>query len=149
MVTANNVADYVLNVFHQHGDCVTNLKMQKLVYYIQAWHLALTKKRLFKDRIEAWVHGPVIPVLYNRFKKYGFNDITENPEAPKLSQKATSLIDEVLTVYSGYSAYQLEKMTHNEKPWINAREGFSDDANCTNEISIKDMIDFYSSLAKS
>jgi uncharacterized phage-associated protein len=133
---------------HEHGDCLTNLKLQKLVYYTQAWYLGINGTPLFKDDFQAWIHGPVIPSLYQRFKKFGFNDITEQP--PKVSCPETIIghIQEVLKVYSGYSAYQLEQMTHNEDPWKLARKGIPDDANSKATIKKTDMKVFYAKLAK-
>ncbi len=126
-ITSDTIADFVIHFYHDHGDCVTNLKLQKLVYYIQAWYLAINNKPLFQDDFEAWVHGPVIPALYKRLKKYGFNDITENPKKPSLQESIVNHIKEVLSVYSGYSAFQLEQMTHKEEPWIKARKGIPED----------------------
>lgn len=147
-VTSDIIADYVIYFYHEHGDCITNLKLQKLVYYIQAWYLALNKNTpLFNEDFQAWVHGTVIPALYHRFKKYGYNDITENPKCPVLSKKVTSHIADVLQVYSGFSAYQLEKMTHKEAPWLNARKGLSDDESCSEVIKKTDMGTFYKKLA--
>jgi uncharacterized phage-associated protein len=142
-ITANDVADYIIKFCHQHGDCLTNLKIQKLVYYTQAWYLALYDKPLFDDEIQAWVHGPVVPLLYKRFKKYKFNDIKENPDSINLPRKVEGHIKEVLQVYGGYSAYQLELMTHNETPWKNARRGYYDDKTCAEKIDLKDMKSFY------
>ena len=146
-VTANTVADFFLHFAHEHGDCLTNLKLQKLVYYAQAWHLALKKKPLFADSIEAWIHGPVVPSLYRRFKSNKWNPISDNPKKPALLTATEKLLEEVLQVFGGYSAWQLECMTHQEAPWRNARKGLADDQNGDREIPHDEMRDFYRKLA--
>ncbi|HEX2959944.1 MAG TPA: type II toxin-antitoxin system antitoxin SocA domain-containing protein [Chitinispirillaceae bacterium] len=146
-ITSDLIADFVIHFYHDHGDCVTNLKLQKLVYYIQAWYLAINNKPLFQEDFEAWVHGPVIPALYRRFKKYSFSDILEHPDSPQLQKSVIDHIKEVLKVYSGFSAFQLEQMTHNEDPWLKARKGIPEDESCTNIIKKSDMTVFYKKLA--
>ena len=65
MLTAAQVADYFLSLVDEDaGDSMTNLRLQKLLFYAQAWHLALTNRPLFEEDFEAWVHGPVIPSFY-------------------------------------------------------------------------------------
>src|SRR5689334_14747494 len=76
LLSCDTVADFfLLQVDDLAGDTISNLKLQKLCYYAQAWSLALDGKPLFGERIEAWAHGPAIPALYGRFKKYGFQAI--------------------------------------------------------------------------
>jgi uncharacterized phage-associated protein len=67
---AQDVAEYFLTlVDDEAGDSLSNLKLQKLVYYAQGFHLALTEKPLFDEAIEAWEHGPVVPGLYHKLKR--------------------------------------------------------------------------------
>jgi uncharacterized phage-associated protein len=148
VTTANHVADYFLAFCHQHGDVLTNLKLQKLVYYAQAWHLALKDKSLFDDRIEAWVHGPVVPSLYRRFKKYGWEPIALQPHAPAFTNGTEKHLVEVFSVYGRFTAWDLERMTHQEKPWRVARRGLESDEEGHNEIAPQLMRDFYRELAK-
>ena len=145
--TAKAVADFFLNFVHKHGDVLTNLKLQKLVYYAQAWHLALKGKPLFDDEIQAWVHGPVVPSLYVRFKKYRWEVVTEKPNWPDLPDPVCKHLVEVFSVYGKFSAWDLERMTHQELPWQNARKGLTLDAEGKHPISHKDMQHFYAKLA--
>jgi uncharacterized phage-associated protein len=145
---ANQVADYFLTFCREHGDYLTNLKLQKLVYYAQAWHLAIKKKPLFSDRIEAWVHGPVVPPVYVRFKKFGWNPITCTITAPTFINGTAKHLESVFSVYGHYSAWDLERMTHQEDPWIMARLGLNPDDEGHREIAHVDMFAFYSRLAK-
>ena len=76
--TANNIADYLLFFAHEHGDQITPLKLQKLVFYADAWYMALNNDReLIPNQFEAWVHGPVVRELYNRFSDYKWRAIDE------------------------------------------------------------------------
>jgi len=149
LTTASEVADFFLNFAHEHGDLVTNLKLQKLVYYAQAWHLALHGTPLFGDRIQGWVHGPVVSSLYGKFKKHRWDAIPGNQARPTLSQAVQRHLTDVYTVFNPYTAYQLECMTHQETPWQNSRIGLAPDENGDREISHADMKAFYGKLARS
>ena len=142
-VTANMVADYFLYTAHDCGDLLTNLKLQKLVYYAQAWHLALYDEPLFEEHFEAWIHGPVQPELYRRFREYGWDRIGENPDKPKLSQLVKDLLDEILNIYDRFTARDLERMTHREEPWIEARDGAPIEDPSNNTISTDTMSKYF------
>ena len=148
VTTANHVADYFLAFCHEHGDVLTNLKLQKVVYYAQAWHIALKTKPLFDDRIEAWVHGPVVPALYRRFKRFGWEPITLQPRVPAFTNGTEKHLVEVFSAYGQFSAWDLERMTHDEAPWRNARRGLQADDEGHSEITLADMRDFYGKRAQ-
>ena len=143
------VADYFLLKIHVgNGDAITNLKMQKLCYYAQAWSLALRDSRpMFSEPIEAWALGPVCPSLYKRFKKYKWQAI--DPTALKtrpldvLSEEDRELLDGVWNKYGSLSATQLKVMTHAEEPWKKAYDEQVQRSHCNNEIDNKDMQEFY------
>jgi uncharacterized phage-associated protein len=128
MLTAREVADYFLTrVDEEAGDSLSNLKLQKLVYYAQGFHLANYGKPLFPEPIEAWEHGPVVPQLYHAFKQHGSAPIPP-PGSFKLkrySPKTVELLDEVYTVFGQFSAWKLRNMTHAEPPWREAYEAES------------------------
>lgn len=144
-----DVANYFLKVVERDsGSSITHLKLQKLVYYAQAWHLVFTKgKPLFNDRIEAWVHGPACPRLYSKFREYGFNNIP-SPKDPlyKFSPEELETLEAVWDCYGDYDAKFLEELTHQELPWREARKGLGPGQHCTNEISLATMKDFYTKL---
>lgn len=100
---------------------ISNLKLQKLVYYAQGYYLALYGVPLFEDDIEAWVHGPVVPSLYHEFKEYG-SDSIENlkgfNEHTCLTKQEIGHIEEIYDVFGQFSAWKLRDMTHEESPWI-------------------------------
>lgn len=147
VTSANAVADYFIRFSHEVGDPITNLKLQKLVYYAQAWYLALHGERLIPDAFQAWVHGPVCYPLYQRFRGYGWNPISEGVAAPRLPDGVEEHLREVMEAYGGFSAWDLERLTHAEEPWIRARAGLPLDQPSNNVISEDDMRTFYAARA--
>lgn len=121
MLTCHDVADYFLSLSDDEdsGELISNMKLQKLVYYAQGFYLAKYGKRLFNATIEAWTLGPVIPALYHEYKEYGCNAIklTRNIDFSKYNEETKELLDEVYSVYGQYSAWKLSELTHNEPPW--------------------------------
>lgn len=148
----NDACDYII-VKATEGDGFLNvLKLHKLLYYCQAWSLAFGKGRLFNSYFQAWVHGPVSRDIYDRFitTKAMYSTVTSadvrttfNPLALDATKRA--LIDSILEVYAPLSGDQLEEMTHNEEPWIRARQGVSPSARSENLISEDVMRNFYAS----
>ena len=146
-IGALQVAEYFIDKANKEKKPITNKKLQKLVYYAQAWSLVLKKKKLFDEKIEAWVHGPAIKSLYVKYKSFGFNPIQKEADQASLknlSSENKKLLDNVWSVYGGLDAYYLEMLTHSETPWQEAREGLQSSQNSENEISIKAMKSFYS-----
>ena len=144
-ISCTDVADYFLALANDTGDILTNLKLQKLVYYAQAWYLANYKKPIFEEDFQAWVHGPAIPVLYREYKEFGFSPISKEvkPSDVKIDDRVKAFLAEVAKVYMPYGAFELEEMTHKEKPWIDARGGCEADQNCEEIIPKSSMRDYY------
>lgn len=142
-ISIHAVADYFIRFSQEVGDPITNLKLQKLVYYAQAWHLALKGERLMPARFEAWVHGPVCVPLYQRFRRYSWNPIDEAVEKPDLPDAVEKHLREVMEVYGGMSAWDLERLTHAEEPWRIARGELPSDEPSTAVISDEEMKRFY------
>ncbi len=106
------------------GDLLTNMKLQKLLYYEQGFHLAYFNTPLFDEPIEAWQYGPVIPQVYEHFKSCGRAGIEPKQSDFKFENKIEkALFDEVYRVYSTYSAIGLMEMTHAETPWRTTNVG--------------------------
>ena len=147
--TAKKVADFIVAFAHEHGDPVSNLKLQKLLYYAQAWYLALNGDPLFDERIEAWVHGPVVPPVYGMYKGWAWQPIQDDIElaAVELPSVLTPHLEEVMDVYGGMSVYDLEKLTRAEYPWQKARGNLPMDQPSNAVISQADMKEFYGRLA--
>lgn len=145
--TASDIAKYFIWKAEKEGQKITNKKLQKLLYYAQAWHLVFNNgKPLFGEDIEAWIHGPVVRVVYEFFKKFGFNPITEKISSNPVDEEKTSLLDQVWNVYGGLPAEYLEMLTHREKPWQEARRDLESNERSSAVISTKSMQNFYSEL---
>jgi uncharacterized phage-associated protein len=114
--TIDQIADYIIDFAHESGAFISNLKLQKLVYYAQAWHLALKERPLFDGEFEAWVHGPVNPALYQRFKVYSYNSIGKDVVKPALDPETETFMQDLLAEYFELDAYELERLTHQETP---------------------------------
>ena len=126
MLTCFDVAEYFLSKTDEEaGDVISNLKLQKLVYYAQGFTLAVTGKPLFDEQIEAWQHGPVVPDLYHRYKDHGAFGIPAptNVDFSKFPAEIKEILDEVYDVYGQFSAWKLRNMTHEEAPWKNTEIG--------------------------
>ena len=140
--------DYIDNYFlwlaNKTGTFISNLKLQKLVYYAQAWHLAIKKEPLIDDDFEAWVHGPVIYSLWKKYSGYKFHPIMEDVEKPSFDSETEEFLKQVSEVYFHEDGYALELMTHRESPWIIARKGCSPEEHCSNIISKTSMEKYYS-----
>src|SRR4051794_2697101 len=105
MLSARDVAKYFLSqVDEEGGDSISNLKLQKLLYYAQGFHLASRETALFPERIEAWAHGPVVPPIYHVLKHFGAAPVAiEGDLDPSLFDKETrELLDEVYGVYGQF-----------------------------------------------
>jgi len=144
----NQVTDSLIHLARERGvRDVTNLKLQKLLYYSQAWRLAFTGRPLFRDDIEAWVHGPVIPSVFRRFKTFGWKTI-ESDVAPHDDVELSSHLRSILKAYGSFGATQLERLTHSEDPWKIARGQLAPDVSSNAIISRDDMKAFYRARAR-
>jgi len=141
MATVHDVAAYILT----YRGPMTAMKLQKLVYYAQAWSLVWDEKPLFQERIEAWAMGPVSPDLYQQHRgQYMVNSIQGNPDALTATEKET--VEAVLNFYGDKASQWLSDLTHQERPWLDAREGIPPGEFCDNEITQAAMAEYYSSL---
>ncbi|MBF0137457.1 MAG: SocA family protein [Magnetococcales bacterium] len=119
-ITCLDVANYFLSLADEDaGDFISNMKLQKLVYYAQGFHLAMFDKPLFMEPITAWTHGPVVPLLYQEFKKFGSGPIPrpEEMDFDSFQKEQRKCLDEVYNVYGQYDAWKLRNLTHDEPPW--------------------------------
>ncbi|CUU89921.1 prophage ps3 protein 01 [Campylobacter hyointestinalis] len=127
----------------------SRLKLLKLLYYIQGYHLAMFDAPLFKDKIEAWLHGPVVPSVYQWAKNLTDEKMQDEAMDEKqmgalnLHPQQTKLISEVLNIYNKYSAYGLRDKTHTEMPWLSVYEK---DKN--NEITQDSLKNFFIPLVE-
>lgn len=163
MLPAKIVADYIISQNDPNGWEITNLKLQKLLYYCQGFYLAIKDDPMFNERIEHWDNGPVVPEMYEEYKKYEritsgqpgtldldsmLNDsfakktIDENLKiyARFYDSFAREIIDEVLKIYGHFSSWKLREMTRNEPPWVNTK--------CCEEITHQSLKDYFITRVK-
>lgn len=144
MYHANQIADWFLNaVDRDTGDSITHLKLQKLVYYAQAWALALLGRPLFDEDFQAWAHGPVVPSLWRRFRDQRWNALEPVEAAHEFEPEVEHLLRDVLATYGEHSATALENLTHQEEPWLRARGGLPPEARSHAVIAKPVMQQFY------
>lgn len=119
MLTCYDVANYFIWLANTLSGSITNMKLQKLVYYAQGYHLALYDEPLFAEQIRAWDHGPVAPPLYHEYSAYGSKAIPSPEEFDETaySEREIILLDGVYAQFGHFSAWQLREMTHRENPW--------------------------------
>jgi uncharacterized phage-associated protein len=160
-----DAAKYILAYADCKGDLITNKKLQKLLYYVQAWHLVFFKDPLFDEGPQAWRHGPVYPNVYHYFKEFRYDPISLKKEYERtglnceglmvaiaaknnLNKDQENLIEEVLLKYGRLSAFTLEVLSHDEKPWVEQREGLSEFDRGEKVIPFDSMKNYYSSKLK-
>ena len=120
MTTAERVAEY-FRMKAADGSSLTHLKLQKLVYYAQGYHLGHYGTPMFSEELEAWDHGPVVPDLYRAYKVHGNRQIPPaSVNVRGLPASCVAVLDEVWEQMRGATATQLRSRTHAEDPWKNA-----------------------------
>lgn len=125
---------------------MTAMKLQKLVYYSQAWHLVWEDEPLFGERIEAWANGPVVRELYDAHR--GQFTVSAwpkgNPSAFTAAQRSS--IDAIVDNYGDKTAFWLSELTHRESPWRDARGDLGPSDRSSHEITPATMAEYYGSL---
>jgi uncharacterized phage-associated protein len=142
MASVHDVAAYILK---SHGS-MTAMKLQKLVYYSQAWGLVWDEEPLFSERIEAWANGPVVRELYEVHR--GQFRVTENGRGNPctLSPVQIETVTAIVGFYGKLSSQQLSDLTHREEPWRQARHGLEPGERGDREITHEAMVEYYGSL---
>lgn len=141
-----NVHDVAAKVVELTGE-ITCMKLQKLVYYCQAWSTVWDERVLFPERIEAWANGPVVPDLFAEHR--GTFTVAKWPKGDpdKLDDRARKTISAVVEHYNQFSATQLSELSHNEEPWKSARVGLGPGERSNREITVGVMANYYSQFA--
>lgn len=122
------IADYFLStIIIDPREEITHLKLQKLVYYAQGATLGIYSRPLFQEKIQAWLHGPVCPALYMRYRGcrkilrlVGTQRIQAEVNIKQKNMKIAYLLDDIWNTFGKCSGDELERMTHQERPWLNA-----------------------------
>ena len=145
-ITSSTIADFFLT-----KEALTPKKVQKLVYYAYAWFIALNNQDaddienvLFDEAPEAWMHGPVFPELYQKYKGYGWHEIPKNNKTMKFeNDELEPFLNVIWKKFGKFSADELEFMTHQESPWQNARQNTPKTAPSAQQIQSKDIFVYY------
>lgn len=127
-------------------ESMTHKKLQKLCYYAKGWYLAINDKNLISEHFEAWVHGAVQPRLYQEYRCFGFSYIPRCNSSENIPEEFLSFSKEIYESYGEFTGDELEKINHNEAPWINARQGLKPWQGSDNIISENDMKEYFRGL---
>ena len=142
MASAHDVAALILE---QRGR-MTTLKLQKLVYYCQAWHLVWEDRELFPERVEAWANGPVVPEIFAGHRGLFEVSAWTSGASSNLAIDEVESIDAVLDTYGDKSGQWLAELTHREDPWRLARGTRAPGERSSAPITPAAMVEYYSSL---
>lgn len=132
-------------------DAMSNKKLNKILYYAYCWTLTLLndiengiENKLFQDKFEGWVHGPVCPKIYSAYKEYGWSHIPKiDSYSLELAKAAIVILDDVWNVYGEFTGDELENMTHQEKPWKESRFGLSPFDISNRNLDDSDILQYY------
>ncbi|MEA4863719.1 MAG: DUF4065 domain-containing protein [Victivallaceae bacterium] len=126
MSTCIDVANYFLRCpeYSDPSDAISNMKLQKLLYFAQGHALAILGHPLFDEDFEAWPHGPVIPSIYQRYKQYKGDAIVppQSVDLKSFKPDEKALLEQVWLTYGGYSAWGLSNLSHVSMPWKTHKE---------------------------
>lgn len=140
-------------IFEQMKE-VTPLALQKILYFIQGVYMVMFGAPLYKEDCMAWTHGPVYEEVYNLFKDFKYNPIEDNRFAifkdrfEELNEQEKTAIDLVINTFGKYSGKVLERITHDEAPWQNAREGYDPSEPSREIISKDEILNYFTGVAE-
>jgi uncharacterized phage-associated protein len=138
IMRANQLAEAIID----RKPHLTAMKLQKLLYYVEAWHLAVTNSPLFNDDVfRAYADGPVVEDVWRQRKDPGSR--SKAGDVPELTPTAEAILDLVMSEYGGRTGDELSALTHTEKPWVDARGNLPEGARSRNEISNESIARFF------
>lgn len=152
-----SVSDKMLRVIayvFERLEEVTPLMLQKLLYFIQGIYSALYGRPLFKEDCRAWIHGPVYPEVYELFRDFKYNPIDDarfallEGTADTLTDNEKSVIDLIVNTFGMYGGKVLERITHNETPWKEARKGYGDSIPSSEPLPKEHIMKYYVEMNK-
>ena len=140
MYSALEVAAYIIEYCNNNNYSISNLKLQKLLYFVQAQFLVSKDEPCFPEPIEAWDFGPVVPVVYRKYKAYGSATIPYFGKSIsyRINENDRYLVDSIVNVCAKYTASSLVEITHRQDPWVNAYMPYR-----SNVITNKSIKDFF------
>ncbi len=123
---------------------LTNLHIQKLLYFVQGWTLAEWDRPMFRDPLEAWTHGPVVRSVWKRYEPFGKKPVEDDEAGPSgLIADERQMVEAVWSCYKRYSPIALADMTHEDLPWRNARQGLDPSAPSGKRITQRDLAECF------
>ncbi|MCB1135974.1 MAG: DUF4065 domain-containing protein [Chlamydiia bacterium] len=141
-----DVAAYIVERFEGASPKLTAMKLQKLLYYCQAWSLVWDEAPLFSEEIQAWANGPVIKDLYEWHRGMFYIESVPGGDPGALSQDQKDTIDQVLAAYGDKTAQWLSDLTHLEGPWKDSRKGLDAGERGSHIIELSVLHEYYGSL---
>ncbi len=148
----NNSAEKIALYVVSSGNEVTNLFLQKVLYYVKGISKIINGESIIAEPCEAWRFGPVFPSVYEKYKDFGKQeievDISKEYVEGLLSEPEKKITDYVLSTFGIYNAWFLKDLTHLEKPWIDARKGLSEDDPSRNLMDDQVIFDYFSAIDK-
>lgn len=136
------ISEYIITI----GKEITPLSLQKILYYAQGFYKAFFGKFLFEDDCQAWVHGPVYVNIYEKYKEFKSANISIDIDydiEDIIVDEKREILDVIIKYFGYYNGKALEKMSHYETPWINARKGLLPTENSSNIINKEDIKDYF------
>ena len=130
--------------FYCKNNNLSEIQFHKLTYYAYVWSMVLKENKLFEEKPQAWIHGPVFRSLYDSMRESEFYDKTKC--IFNFNDDIKNFLDMIYELYSKFSGNELELMTHSESPWINARGNLNSNQRSKQEISDEDIKEYYKSL---
>jgi uncharacterized phage-associated protein len=144
-----DVADFLLHLsaMEDEPEYLTEIRLQKLLYYAQAWFLVFNEAPLFDTRIEAWAHGPTIAEIHKKYSHIGPAGIPPEKEfGERLTEAEKEFLFEIWDTYKKYSAWSLRDMATKEAPWIQARGKCGPADRCDNEVTHESLKSYFDKL---
>lgn len=120
--SALDIAKYVINHEHKNSREISNLRLQKLLYFVQAKCLVDKGEPCFEDDLEAWDYGPVVPAVYYKYSKFHSKPIVEIELCTDIVNDIMDIINCVLDFFRNITTFELVQITHSQSPWIEARQ---------------------------
>ena len=124
MYNVIDLSNYIIAAFEKRKAPITNLKLQKILYYIQGYFYSEFGRAAFCDELCAWTYGPVVPLAYYEYHLFGSSPLSVNKEAKLFADKEERrVIEKVIDKCKGITSSRLVNMTHNEAPWQSVELG--------------------------
>lgn len=128
MFSAHNVATYIINWCLEHNIPTTNLKLQKLLYFVQGEYCKSKRTRLISDDFYAWQLGPVVPAVYSEYSIFSSSALPPQEQTVDFNEDDSNVIDTILQKYAGKATWNLIELSQQQDPWKYHHQIFGDKA---------------------